>query len=227
MFTSREYRFPTPSEDAEVKIDHLLSKDLTVNSFMKDETFAQAEQQRLLSLFSPGRHLYRISVSMTGILVGFGSQVTIIFPRYGLNGGKQGTIVGQRFDAAPRRVRAYGVRMILLWHNLVDQAVSLTPSNQLSTLPVSNIQNPHISKPWGTQTTQTLWRVIVDLGFTGTCGVLGCSRHQHDAWYHYGIGRIQQRSGGINRSCFGHRQHLRWNDSWIRLYLLSLYRYLG
>lgn len=62
--------------------------------------------------------------------------------------------------------------MILLWQNLVDTAVALTPTNALSTLPVANIQNAHISRTWGTATSQNFWRVIIDFGTPRTCGVL-------------------------------------------------------
>jgi len=61
--------------------------------------------------------------------------------------------------------------MILAWENLADDA-TLIAGSAVSTLPVENIQNPHLSKKWHTASSVTAVSCRFDMGSSVDCSLM-------------------------------------------------------
>ncbi|MGE0446384.1 MAG: hypothetical protein AB7P99_14245 [Vicinamibacterales bacterium] len=61
--------------------------------------------------------------------------------------------------------------MILAWDNRFD-AATLTPGSAASTMPVGNVQHPHLSRRWHTASGVKSSYVLADLGAATACAVL-------------------------------------------------------
>jgi len=97
-FIQEGWRIATKA-DALVKTRHLLAKDpLFVPALYINSSDAENEAQRLLDLYKVKRYLYTVIIKQIGGL-DLNDVVTVDYPRWNLNGGKKGRIVGISIDA--------------------------------------------------------------------------------------------------------------------------------
>ncbi|MFH0351024.1 MAG: hypothetical protein ACHBMF_03695 [Chromatiales bacterium] len=99
QFAAQEYRI-AEAADSGIKSRHLLAQEMNIASLFRLETDAQGETLRRFELFSRPRYLYRIVSTPAAIRCAIGQCVNVIMPRYGLDRGALGSLVGSRFDAA-------------------------------------------------------------------------------------------------------------------------------
>lgn len=93
-FASLDWR-TVVAEDASVKTAHLLSPEMTVESYLVDASAAQAEADRLLALHSVARSRFRVPVKSVLVEgVDLGDEVRLEFPRFGLASGKNFRVIG-------------------------------------------------------------------------------------------------------------------------------------
>lgn len=62
--------------------------------------------------------------------------------------------------------------MIIAWNNRADDASTLTASSEISTLPGSNVQTPHVSQQWQTAAGVKAATLLLDLGSSLSCAAL-------------------------------------------------------
>lgn len=62
--------------------------------------------------------------------------------------------------------------MILAWTNRADTGI-VSASSEISTLPGSNVQNKHLSKKWQTAAAVKSASLVIDLGSSLACALLG------------------------------------------------------
>lgn len=86
--------------DSAVQIKHLLAIDPPVGGglFMVD-TDALAEAQRLLALWGADHMLIALVTKIAAYTVEIGATVTVEYPRFSLDTGADGQVVGKRIDA--------------------------------------------------------------------------------------------------------------------------------
>jgi hypothetical protein len=61
--------------------------------------------------------------------------------------------------------------MILAWNNLAD-AATVSADSEEPTLPVTNVQQPHVARKWHTLTAVNAARAIFDMGASVSCSLL-------------------------------------------------------
>lgn len=88
-----EFRYVV-SEDSAVKTAHLLAIDQEIQTTLDDQTAAQTESDRLLTMFKVARDVYTVKVKTQPLSRKLGEVIEITHSRYGLSGGKLFTIVG-------------------------------------------------------------------------------------------------------------------------------------
>jgi hypothetical protein len=93
-FASLDWRTAV-AEDTDVKTAHLLSPEMTVDSYLIDASAAQTEADRLLALHSVARSRFRVPVKSVLVEgVDLGDEVRLEFPRFGLASGKNFRVIG-------------------------------------------------------------------------------------------------------------------------------------
>lgn len=93
-FVNEEWRTVT-AEDATVKDVHLLSPELTFDTWLVEEAAAQAEADRRLAMHSVRRDRFRVPVkSFLVEEVDIGSVVALQIQRFGLSAGKSFSVIG-------------------------------------------------------------------------------------------------------------------------------------
>lgn len=103
-FLTEELRLATASDPA-VKESHLLARDPEpIESLFDDEAAARAEAERLLELYGLRRELYRVTVKTQPYRLDLGEQVQLVYPRFGLQGGRVFRVVGLEERAEINRV---------------------------------------------------------------------------------------------------------------------------
>lgn len=91
-FVSQEYRRAT-WEDAAILDDHPLAQDVTIDTLLADESDAQDEADRQGALLGPLVRPYEVIVRSKQFRLRAGQTVTLSYPRFGLDAGKDAIIV--------------------------------------------------------------------------------------------------------------------------------------
>lgn len=86
-FALREYRTVT-SEDLSIQTKHPLSAELEFNTFISSEADAQDFADDILELRKVDRDTWTLYVNRQNYNVELGDTVTITYPRFGLQAGK-------------------------------------------------------------------------------------------------------------------------------------------
>jgi hypothetical protein len=95
-FLTQEYRFTAPIEDVTIRaLRHLRARELVFLSAYDNLADAEALAQRLFDMYSTPRRLARLRTKRQGQKLRPGDTIALDYPRYGLTGGKNVTIVGQ------------------------------------------------------------------------------------------------------------------------------------
>lgn len=103
-FLTEELRLATAS-DPGVKERHLLARDPEpIPSLFDGEAAARAEAERLLALYGVRRDLYRVTVKTQPYRLDLDDQVQLVYPRFGLEGGRVFRVVGLEERAEVNRV---------------------------------------------------------------------------------------------------------------------------
>ena len=95
-----DYRGVT-SEDLDVLLKHRLSPELNRITLLINELDAQAEADRLLTLYSTLREVYEVTVRLEDDIISLldiGEEVQIKYRRFGLNMGKTFIVIGLEVD---------------------------------------------------------------------------------------------------------------------------------
>lgn len=90
---SNEWRF-SEFENDEVKVRHILARDVTTFSLFDSSTDADTEVNRLQILYGVRRDIYRVTVQDIFNQVFAGDTITLKYPRFELSGGKDFVIIG-------------------------------------------------------------------------------------------------------------------------------------
>lgn len=99
-----EYRL-TEATDSAVRLKYLSASDpQPLPSLMVNQADAQAEADRLLTLYKISRKIFRVALKIQAYLLDIGHVIQITYPRYGLDTGAYAVIVGTSIDAANNRV---------------------------------------------------------------------------------------------------------------------------
>src|SRR6478609_6277006 len=86
-FAAREYR-TTISEDTAIQTKHPLSAELEYNTLLKLSTDAQTFGDEVLALRKLDRDTWAMAVSRQNYTVELGDTITVTYPRFGLDAGK-------------------------------------------------------------------------------------------------------------------------------------------
>jgi hypothetical protein len=90
-----EARRTVAEADAARRARNAQALDITIETLLDDESEAQGVAQNVLSLMRPGLSLFRVPCNAYGLGLALGSQVRLVWPRYGLAGGLDVRVVGQ------------------------------------------------------------------------------------------------------------------------------------
>ena len=103
-FLTEELRLVTVKDES-IKDRHLLARDPeATRTLLHEEAAAQAEAERLFELYRQQRNLYRITVKTQPFKVELGDQVQVVYPRFGLDGGRVFRVIGLEERAEINRV---------------------------------------------------------------------------------------------------------------------------
>lgn len=92
-----QYRGQVISQSSEVKLRHRSALDGgTMNSFFVEEAPTLEAAQHIMALFRETRQLFVATVKRIGYLLTLNQVIQLFYPRYKLEAGKQGTIIGMR-----------------------------------------------------------------------------------------------------------------------------------
>lgn len=111
-FVTREYR-EVYAEDSSVRTQWPHATELKINTLLVNKADAQAEANRLLTMFKQPRDMFKVKVHFDAISLQAGGNprkwvpgwvVNFTYPRFGLNAGKDLIIVGMQEDFAANTV---------------------------------------------------------------------------------------------------------------------------
>lgn len=74
---------------------HALAQDITIESDLDEEADAVALANNMLSLYAPGRRLFRVPLGLAGWGLALGQQARLVWPRLGLAAGLDVRVVAQ------------------------------------------------------------------------------------------------------------------------------------
>lgn len=97
---SREARVAV-AQDAAVRTNYALARDVTARSFIDTEANAQTEADRQLALHKVLRDVYRVELTNSLFRFTPGQVVTLKIPRFDLSGGKDMVVIGLEESAGP------------------------------------------------------------------------------------------------------------------------------
>lgn len=93
------------AQDASILSRHLLATDSApIVAFFNNESSAQVEADRQLGLYGAARSMYRVELKTQAFLLDLGDVITLKFPRWGLDNGRQFAIVRVSEDASTNKV---------------------------------------------------------------------------------------------------------------------------
>ncbi|WP_409264525.1 hypothetical protein [Pseudomonas sp. KCJK9000] len=93
------------AQDASILNRHLLATDSApIVAFFNDETAAQTEADRQLGLYGTARAMYRVTLKTQPFQLDLGDVITLRFPRWGLDNGRQFAVVRISEDATTNEV---------------------------------------------------------------------------------------------------------------------------
>ena len=92
------------SSDSTVQIIHPLAGEEQADGTYVAKEDAQAEADRLLTLYGQDRQSYVVRVKAQPFTLDLGQTVTVIYPRHGLDAGKTFLVVGMAEDSAVNEV---------------------------------------------------------------------------------------------------------------------------
>lgn len=98
-FLTEEYRFVV-AEDPDVPTRNLRAQEFTLFSSYVSEAAAQSLANALMAIYSKPRRLARIRTKRQGYKIPLGATIAVDYPRYGLSGGRNVTVVGQALSAS-------------------------------------------------------------------------------------------------------------------------------
>jgi len=98
-FLANEYRFGS-FEDPSLMVAHLRAQETALPGLFANEADAEAEAQRLQTLYAGPFQLARIRTKLQGFLIPMNRTINVTYPRYGLQDGKNVITVGQGIDAS-------------------------------------------------------------------------------------------------------------------------------
>ncbi len=102
-FTARDFRHVT-AEDGAILTKHPLAGDLEVKTLLDGNADASTEASRLLDLYKADRDLFRVRVKTQPFALELADTVRLIYPRFGLETGKDFRVIGLVEDAAINEV---------------------------------------------------------------------------------------------------------------------------
>ena len=103
-FLTEGFRLAT-AKDPTVKDRHLLARDPEPAAGLLDaKSAAETEAERLLALYSVRRDMYRVTVKLQPYRLELNDQVQLVYPRFGLAGGRAFRVIGLEERAAVNRV---------------------------------------------------------------------------------------------------------------------------
>jgi hypothetical protein len=100
------------AESAGVLLKHPLSPEVVRTTLLIDKTAATTEANRLLGLYSVQREIYEATVYLGDALIAvldISEEITLQYPRFGLDAGKDFVVLGLEVDYQLNRAR------IILW----------------------------------------------------------------------------------------------------------------
>ena len=97
-FSMTEYR-TVSAEDAAIKTRHPLAIDLEYNTFISNEADALSFGNNILNLLKVDRNTWQCQVAKGNYNFDLGDTITIVYPRFGLSGGKNFIIKRFKRDA--------------------------------------------------------------------------------------------------------------------------------
>jgi hypothetical protein len=98
-FTARDFRHVT-ALDGTVLTKHPLAGDLEIKTLLDGIAAAGTEASRLLDLYKADRDLFRVRVKTQPFALEMANTVRLIYPRFGLEAGKDYRVIGLVEDAA-------------------------------------------------------------------------------------------------------------------------------
>jgi hypothetical protein len=99
-FLSQTWRYPPPSRDAGVKVEHPQAQTVTLTSAFDSLDDAAAQQARVLALCKVRPRMVHVGLKTKGYTIPLGATVNIDHGRFGLAGGRNCYVVGQGIRAA-------------------------------------------------------------------------------------------------------------------------------
>ena len=90
--------------DPGLRLRHPLSNDAVATTLLTEPASAASEAARLLSVFGPGRVAFRVLLKTQAFALDLGQTVTLIYPRHGLEAGRNLVIVGMVEDSAVNEI---------------------------------------------------------------------------------------------------------------------------
>lgn len=97
-FLSSQYRYVSQQNDVLLSQDKY-AKELTFNTNIADKADAEALLSRLMTLYSSKRSVYSLRVYRSMFKFDIGDTVKLVYPRYGLENGKNLLVVNLAEDA--------------------------------------------------------------------------------------------------------------------------------
>ena len=82
--------------------------DMVVESLFDDQTDAAALAAQIFAMFAPGRELWSIPLANTGHRVGINAAINLVWPRGGLQEGRDLRVVGRTYDGRGVTLLAFG-----------------------------------------------------------------------------------------------------------------------
>jgi hypothetical protein len=100
-YALHEYR-TVSTEDSSILTTWPFATEIKVTTLLVNETDAQDEADRLFALYSVRRDMYEVKLNLSEIMgvVDLGDVVTLEYPRYSLNSGKDFLVIGMELDLA-------------------------------------------------------------------------------------------------------------------------------
>lgn len=93
-----------PWEDPAVKTRHLFAEETTAESALDDKADAEAEVIRRGALYGTARDTFEVTVKTQPFALDLDDEVRLLYPRHGLNGGKDFRIIGLKEDSRVNQV---------------------------------------------------------------------------------------------------------------------------
>jgi hypothetical protein len=98
QFAQNEYRKTPELVDAALYANDPLSSELEFQTLLATEADALVFRGQIMSLRKLGRNDWKLSVKRDTYLIAIGDTITLAYPRFGLNLGKNFIVKGRKVD---------------------------------------------------------------------------------------------------------------------------------